>query len=122
VIPDGLDKVALSLLSGFLTKGPTGPPASMSINIPVDHPKAAQLVRLARALAYRQQLPGGVMVEKLMRPGATEEFLDALRAFGVDVDEIKETIRPLPPPLPSGEQMLGVAKTIGSILPGFRKD
>jgi hypothetical protein len=72
---------------------PVSPPESITIEIPDDHPKAQQLRELAKVLASQQRLPSGVMIKKLARPGATDEFIDFLREFGVDPDEVREIVR-----------------------------
>lgn len=120
MLPDGLGKLAVELLSGFAGRqAPVNPNTSISISIPVDHPNAEKLVKLAQLLASRQELPGGIVVEKLLRPGAVDEFLDALRPFGVDVEQIRESFK-MQPALPTGDELLSAAKKMGRTLPIIR--
>lgn len=83
---------------------------SIVIRIPRDHPKANALLKLASALAYRTQLESGVIIDKIARPDADKEFLDALRDF-VDVDEILSQL-PSKEGLTISPPMIEIAKSI----------
>jgi hypothetical protein len=91
-----IDPIALGLVKDFLSSNKSEPPREVKLSIPRNHPKIESLIRLAKALATREVLPSGIVVEKLARPGACEEFIAALSELGIDVDALKESLKSTP--------------------------
>ena len=83
------DKIANELINEFMRPKKPGP-RQIVVQIPKKHPRAEALMRLARALATRETLESGVIVDHFAgNKDADLEFIEALREFGVDVDRIK---------------------------------
>jgi hypothetical protein len=110
-----LSEIVGSAVRGTMpAPAPTGP---VKIEIPLDHPKAQYILKLAATLATQQQLPSGIVINKLLRPGAEEEFLGALREMGIDVDQIKEALAPGIAANKERATLNDLAKTAESVLP-----
>jgi hypothetical protein len=68
------------VMPAFGLAAPTpGESVTVNIDIPGDHPKAPAFLRMVAALRTSTRLPSGLEVKGLERPGAVEEFFDALR-------------------------------------------
>jgi len=65
----------------------------ITIEIPRDHPKLPNLLKLANALANIQHLSSGIVINRAEKIGAAEQMLDALKELGVDVDLIKQELK-----------------------------
>lgn len=93
-----MEKAIDAILAALLTPAPSAASQTpVTISIPSDHPQAEKIRKLAAALASRRRLPSGLELQSIAKPGAADEFLDALREVGVDVDAVKERLRPAPP-------------------------
>lgn len=115
------DPVLLELLKKFSEPSPpSGPPKTIRLEIPRDHPKAAALVKLAGQLAEQQQLQSGLIVKRLARPGAVEALLEFIeREFGYAKEEVFAELS-LSPPAGKIDESLR-QELIGRALPLIKK-
>lgn len=93
-----LMSLASMALPGIVTppRGAPGRPASFTIRIPENHPRAEQLVKLFKFLETRVVMPSGI---ELSRPGPLRdpvaEFLDMLRDVVDDKDSFDQAMEQL---------------------------
>ena len=95
-------------------------PQVVTIRIKKTDPRLPDLLKLASVLATSEVLDGGITVEHLMRPGAVDQILDALRPFGINVDKIREDLSQPNQPTLTPEKVIPLAKDLGKLLPFFR--
>ena len=93
------------------------PPNEVVVTIPADHPQARALRELAEKLASEVRLDSGIVVKRLMLPGADIEMLNALRGVA-PVDQMMDAAGLAEPPPPASSSMiagLGLARAVGSM-------
>jgi len=95
-------------------------PQVVTIRIKKTDPRLPDLLKLASVLATSEVLDGGITVEHLMRPGAVDQILDALRPFGINVDKIREDLSQPNQPTLTPEKVMPLAKDLSKLLPFFR--
>jgi hypothetical protein len=66
------------------------PPAFVRFSIPFDHPHAKAWLDLAAACATKQEHASGLMVQRNAVPRTDEAIYRALRAVGIDDEQVRK--------------------------------
>lgn len=116
-----LDKIAHEAIASALSSciNNNDQPNGFRIEIPQDHPKAAEFIKLVRALAEEQVMPSGIRTKRLARPDAANILLNFIeKEFGISrshvLDEVvgQERSQPL-----SVENLAQSTALVGKLLP-----
>lgn len=89
----------------------------ITVTIKENHPKYNSIKKLLRSLATREEFKGGLIAQHRAIPGAFDEFMEALRELGIDVDRIKEELKIPDAAPPDLRHMRSIAQHAGRILP-----
>jgi len=116
-----LNAISQSLLASVGSR-----PHQVNIRIPRNHPGLERLLKVAETLATSQDLPSGVSVDGIYRPGAVEEFIDALKQV-VGRDTVDRLLEQVTAPMSLGPMsvkpnpLMQLAGLAGQLLPAISR-